>query len=268
MSAKVCYITAIYGSYEICTKVHAEQTVKADFICFTNNKNLVANNWIVDYTPYHILYKSEIDDNNYNNSLTNNTHNFNVAKYYKQQFYRIPRLKQYDIIIWLDGTIEIYNSEATAILAKKMESEKIITFEHKFCYGRLECEMQLSLEQPDKYTSTFWLGQSQPIQDVNKQYQDYLQDGYDEDYFKRQDPTRIHLGVYVTCVLAFHNNEETRNFLDYWYLQTLKYTTNDQIGFPYVAQKLNIIPRALPDADIKGDYVTSDIHRKWYHGLP
>lgn len=38
-----------------------------------------------------------------------------------------------------------------------------------------------------------------------------------------------------------------------WYLQTLKYTTQDQIGFSYVYQKTKIIPFTLPNNEIYGD---------------
>jgi hypothetical protein len=266
MSAKVCYITAIYGNYEVCTKIYPEQTMKADFICFTNNKDLINNNWILDYTPYHFLYKSDIDDDLYVNSLSNNIHNNNIAKYYKQQFYKIPRLKNYDIIIWLDGSMEIYNPDATAILFKKMESKKMIAFEHFTCYGLLSNEVIESAKM-SRYTEHVYLGQIQPIQDIIKQYQDYLQEGYDEEYFKRIDPNRQHLGVYAVGIIGFQNNDEdVRKFLDLWYLQTLKYTLSDQIGFSYTAQKLNMVPYPLPDEDISGNFITSTFHMRRYHG--
>jgi hypothetical protein len=59
------------------------------------------------------------------------------------------------------------------------------------------------------------------------------------------------MGVWATCFVAFLNkDEDVKNFLDLWYLQTLKYTTQDQIGFPYVCQKTNIIPFTLPNNEI------------------
>jgi hypothetical protein len=38
-----------------------------------------------------------------------------------------------------------------------------------------------------------------------------------------------------------------------WYLQTLKYTTQEQIGFSYVCQKTNLIPFTLLNNEIYGD---------------
>lgn len=266
MSAKLCYITAIYGDYEKSAKWYPEQTVKADFICFTDKKDIINNDWILDYTPYHLTHKSELDDDQYVNSLSNNMHDCNVAKYYKQQFYRIPRLKQYDIIVWLDGSVQIYNPRGTEIILKKMTTEKMICFEHHFMYGSLKNEV-LESSKMERYNTTMLYGKPQPPQNILKQYQDYLEDGYDEEYFKRYAPNREHMGVYVTCMVAFRNDdEEIKEFLDLWYLQTLNHTMADQIGFSYAAQKLNLIPHALPDDDIKGNYLVSDFHTKCIHG--
>ena len=50
-------------------------------------------------------------------------------------------------------------------------------------------------------------------------------------------------GVWVTCFVAFlQKDKDVKNFLEMWYLQTLKHTTQDQVGFPYVCQKTNMIP--------------------------
>ena len=115
--AKICFITAIFGSYEASCKKFKHQTIDTDFICFTDNKNIISNGWTINTTPYHLLNKSSLDNDTFVNSLCNNKHTFNVAKYYKQAFSNIPILKKYDIIVWLDGTIEItYDKTSEYIL--------------------------------------------------------------------------------------------------------------------------------------------------------
>ena len=52
--AKICFISAIYGSYEKSCKKFVNQTIETDFICFTDNNNLISNGWIIDTTPYHL----------------------------------------------------------------------------------------------------------------------------------------------------------------------------------------------------------------------
>ena len=59
---KICFITAIFGSYEKTCKRFVEQTVPTDFICFTEDLNIVSNGWIIDSTPYHLVNPSPLDN--------------------------------------------------------------------------------------------------------------------------------------------------------------------------------------------------------------
>jgi hypothetical protein len=129
MDTKICFITAIYKNYEKTCKPFIKQTVKTDFICFTDNPEMESNGWILDARPYHYMFLHPVYENmhRYGNSLKNNNHSFNIAKYYKQAFQTIPRLKEYDIIVWVDGTIEITNPKTSEWLIEKMKTEKIIT---------------------------------------------------------------------------------------------------------------------------------------------
>jgi len=251
--SKICFITAIYGDYESSCKKFTQQTIDTDFICFTNNEKIINNGWIIDTTPYHILNVNKIDDNTYINSICNNKHTFNIAKYYKQSFSNIPRLDDYDVIVWLDGTIEIIYDKTSEYILNNIYKEKVIGWNHERRYGFLSREVKES--NFERYTSTYWFNQSQPYQDVNKQYQSYLDDGYNDTFFKNINSHTPHMGVWITCFVAFlHKDKDVKRFLDLWYLQTLKYTTQDQIGFSYVCQKTNIIPFTLPNKEVFGDY--------------
>lgn len=264
---RICYITAIYGNYEGICKEYKEQTIKSDFICFTDNKYILSNGWEIDTTPYHEINKSEIDNNEFINSLSNNKHTFNIAKYYKQSFYCIPRLKKYEVVIWLDGTIEIISEYVSEYILSNIKLYKIITWNHEYRMGMLYNEVVASNFY--RYTSTRWNNQEQPYQDIYRQYDEYRRDGYDEMYFKRINSDNLHFGVWLTCFIAFLNNDpEVINFLELWYLQTLKYTTQDQIGFSYVCQKTKLIPYTLPDKIIKGEnpHFSTMFYKKHNHG--
>ena len=257
MPSKICFITAIYGNYEASCKQFVKQTVETDFICFTDNKNIISNGWIIDTTTYHLNNKSELDNDTFTNSMCITSHTFNIAKYYKQSFQSIPILQQYDAIVWLDGTIEIIYDKTSEYLLNNIYKEKIIGWHHEKRNGVLGEEVKDS--NFFRYTSTFWNGQSQPYQDVNKQYQDYLDDGYNDLFFKNIDSHTPHFGVWITCFVAFLNKDnDVKQFLDLWYLQTLKYTTQDQIGFPYVCQKTKLIPYTLPNEQVTGNHPHSN----------
>jgi hypothetical protein len=264
--AKVCFITAIYGDYEKSCKPFVKQTVLSDFICFTDNVNLVQNGWILDTVPYHIKNPSPIDTGVYVNSIKNNKHTFNVSKYYKQAFQNIPRLKNYDVVIWLDGTIEIINSRVSEYILSVVYKHHMIGWNHEKRFGILKDEMIAS--KFEKYNDTIWNNQLQPYQDVEAQYDAYVKDGYNDEFFKKQLSHTPHLGVWVTCFVAFLNNESVSSFLDAWYLQTLKYSTQDQIGFPYVVQMTGLVPFTLPNNDVKGElpHTHTEFYIKHPHG--
>jgi hypothetical protein len=269
--AKICFITAIYGNYESSCKKFIPQQIPADFICFTDNPNIVSNGWNIDTTPYHILNKSPLDDDSYTNSLKNNKHTFNIAKYYKQAFQTIPILKKYEVVVWLDGTVEITHQQTSRFIMNNIYKHKIIGWNHEWRWGYLINEVKVS-ETDKRYNSTFWNNQEQPRQDVWAQYEDYIKDGYDERYFDKlfiKDYSKLHHGVWITCFVAFLNKDpEVTDFLNLWYLQTLKYTTQDQVGFPYVCQKLNLIPMTLPNSEITGrqPHVETLFYKKHSHG--
>ncbi len=252
-SPKICFITAIYGNYELTCKRFVTQTVDTDFICFTDNVDILKNGWTIDTTPYHLINRSPLDKDEYINSISNNKHTFNIAKYYKQSFNCIPILNKYEVIVWLDGTIEITFDRTSEYILEHIYKEKIIGWHHEFQYGILESEVKASIISK-RYTTTILNGQSQPYQDVEKQYAAYLEEGYNDEYFKNLNSHTKHMGVWITCFIAFlKNDDKVKEFLDLWYLQTLKYTTQDQVGFPYVCQKTHLVPFTLPNNEIFGD---------------
>jgi hypothetical protein len=247
----ICFITAIYGGYEKSCKPFVKQTIETDFICFTDD-DLISNGWTIDKTPYHLTNKSHLDNDTFINSLCNNKHTFNIAKYYKQSFSSIPILKKYDVIVWLDGTVEIIYDKTSEYITNHIYREKMIGWHHEMRNGILSNEVCASTDV--RYKSTYWNNQSQPYQDVMYQYECYLKDGYNYLYWKNLQSHTPHMGVWCTCFVAFLNkDEEVKDFLDQWYLQTLKYTTQDQVGFSYVCQKINRIPFTLPNHEIQGD---------------
>lgn len=268
--SKICFITAIYGTYEKTCKKFVKQTIDTDFICFTDNNNIISNEWTIDTTPYHLINKSNVDNDTFINSICNNKHTFNITKYYKQSFSNIPILHKYDIIVWLDGSIEIIYNKISEYILNNIYKQKIIGWHHEKRNGILKGEIEASI-RCGRYTTTKLNGKSQPYQDVNNQYKCYLNDGYnDVDFFKNLNSHNPHLGVWITCFVAFlQKDKHVKNFLDMWYLQTLKYTTQDQIGFPYVCQKTNIIPFTLPNNEVSGDgpHTKTMFYIKHPHGI-
>mmetsp|Transcript_30303 Transcript_30303/g.43333 ORF Transcript_30303/g.43333 Transcript_30303/m.43333 type:complete len:304 (+) Transcript_30303:72-983(+) len=255
----IAFITAIYGTYELSTKsCGCRQNIKTDFICFTNEKSLKNKyGWILDFNPYHTLNPSVLDTGNQLNSLKKNKHYFNIAKYYKQAFHNIPRLKNYDIVVWMDGTLQMKDSNCgmSEWLKRHVSEYKIVGWSHPLRNGSLYAEVADS--NFDKYNSPIWRDQAQPIQNVSAQYEAYVKEGYNDNYWntvrKHVKNTSPEFGVWLTNFVAFDNkNEQVRHFLDLWYQQTLDFSTQDQVSFAYVVQKTGLTPYTLPDKTITG----------------
>ncbi len=265
---KIAFITAIYGNYETTCKEFAKQTIPTDFICFTDNPNIQANGWTINTTPYHLTHRASFDDGTLLNSNENNKHTFTLAKYYKQGFQNIPILKNYDVVVWLDGTLQIKNPMMSEYVYEKTLTNKISIFEHHWRSGSLKAEMEDSLTvNCGRYNVTNWNNQDQPYQDVEKQYELYLEDGYTEDYFKQLVPDRQHIGVWVTCFVSFANKDpEVSEFLDTWYKQTLEVCNQEQISFTYSCYKTKILPYTFPDNNISGTFDMNGFYEKLSHG--
>ena len=163
---KVAFITAIYGGYDAVCKPFAKQTVDTDFICFTDDSNIENNGWIIDINPYHDTHPSPIDTGYYNR------HTFNIAKYYKQAWNNIPRLKDYDVVIWLDGSIEIISSDVSEYMLELCSKYNIVSWQHEMRAGKLIWEANACYLP--RYMDRSYLDQSQPYQDIIAQYLNHL----------------------------------------------------------------------------------------------
>jgi len=159
---KVAFITAIYGGYEKTCKAFVPQNIPCDFICFTDNPEIEANGWTLDTNPYHFTHPSPIDTGVYLNSLSNNKHTRNISKYYKLSFYNIPRLADYDLIIWIDGTIQLTHENCASYFLETLKDEPIALWEHEGRGGWMRNEVRAAFQMP-RFASTFWLDQPQPF---------------------------------------------------------------------------------------------------------
>lgn len=246
----LAFITAIFGTYEAAPWPFAPQN--ADFICFTDREdfNRSVNGWIIDTTPYHLDPRLRpLDHGGHVNSATRNNHPFYHAKFYKQCFHRIPRLQHYKIIVWIDASVEITQPVAASYLAQlfhEHDGVTVATWDHPTRRGGLATEAAVSMRYK-KYAETAWLGHSQPYQDVDAQFQAYRAMGYSDAHWHRVagrgNEDVSHSGVWMTCFVAFDfRSERTRQLLDLWYLQTLKYSTQDQVSFPFACWLLGVTP--------------------------
>lgn len=80
-------------------------------------------------------------------------------------------------------------------------------------------------------------------------------------------PKHHHI-VRNTAFLALNMlREDTHLFMEKWWWQNLRYTTQDQLSFIFLAWALNVDPYGLPDATITGDFLKNDLYTKLDHHM-
>lgn len=245
MSRTLYFITAVFGAYEKTLKPVVRQIVPPDwnikFVCFADTSSTVKNNgpWEIDREECHLRLGNR--DACLRNSFINNTHSFNAAKFYKQQFHRISRLSDATIVVWIDATVEISSQLAAKTVIDTLSPGDSVaaTWKHGI---RSNVGDEVGASHFDRYTSRQWFGQEQPYQNVDKQWEDYQIEGFPDSN-----------GLYCTCFIGVDlTHPKSRLFLDEWYMQTLMHTTQDQISLPYVEWKTNVRIHAYPDQHAHG----------------
>lgn len=232
MYALVAIITAIYDASITECLPFVKQTIPTDFICFTNNTNIIRNDWKIDNISYHNNISSD--------------HKV-IHKYYKMMTRDIIVLRKYAAIIWIENNVEIINRNISKYVLKKLRNNPIISWHHSAHYGVLHREADVS-HKLLKYSY-----------DIRKQYQDYVNNGYHDIFFKGLCHPSSHFGVWFTSFVAYNNKDcRIHNFLKAWFQEIITYGTNDMISFSYVCYKNNILPYTLPDNNIIGEPNTSN----------
>ena len=59
---KICFITAISGAYEKSCKTFVKQTIDTDFICYTDNNNIINGTTNPVYIEFQKEYSDLIND--------------------------------------------------------------------------------------------------------------------------------------------------------------------------------------------------------------
>ena len=272
---RVCAVTAILGSYESTLKQPAmPQTYeKWRLFAFTDRYDLDAGDWTVINTRATPLQSQETcaEAEGAINSPCENTNPMILGKYFKTQFHRIEIVqKSCDIVCWVDATVEIISTQFFFFLANKANRDQnILVFEHAR-NGLISAEVQASLGI-GRYDTTFAYGSPQRFQNVSRQYEHYLEEGFVEKWFvvdqNVDNVTSEEYGLWVTNFVSFDIRlAESKKFLDTWWYENLWHSSQDQVSFPYVAWKLHLMPHNLPDEEITGSWMQNSLFTKHDHG--
>ena len=169
------------------------------------------------------------------------------------QFHRIPKLKKYDYILWVDSSFSISQNITVELLIDllRQNSAPMIAYRHP---GLKSIREEGRVAASDgRWSSTMLWGIEQPFQNITKQVNDYYNSGYTDKYFG------VHWASGIFLIDMHH--PKTEKFLDEFYLQTLKYTTECQISMPYAAWKTDFHPGLI----VPGTVYRNPYFKHWGH---
>lgn len=270
---KACGLSVMFGSYEKTAKEPKPGlNPAAPLFLFTDRNDLLNNSPSSSWTPVAVNPELWEEDcarfKGERNNPCNNTNPFNLGKFFKTQFYRLPALREAgcNVVIWFDGSIQLHNETFMTQMESRAErGQNFVTYEHDYRRKGL-IKNEAAASNVPKYSSSYRFGAPQPPQPVLEQYDHYLATGFTEKWFG--DGFRNEYGMYVTCMVMFDLRQPiTKKFLDCWWEEIVKWTTQDQISFPYCAWKLGVIVHALPDAWAKGTSKKNVYYTKMKHGV-
>lgn len=197
---KKAIITAIFGNYDT-LKTPSVMTKGWDYICLTD-RNLVSDKWQVVSAPAR-----------FNDPSKN-------ARYYK-----IMPLLDRDIIIWVDGSIQI-NCDLDNFVSKYYKDDiTIMDHPHRGCvYEEAQACIDREKDDPDI---------------IKKQIEKYRKENYPENN-----------GMIASGIFIRNNKQRVKELLYDWSEQVTNYSKRDQISFNYVAEKhpevrINLIPFSI-----------------------
>lgn len=277
LEPKVCVISVLLGNYEKSAKEPSPPLDPSRPLFFiTDREDLLNSKESSQWKPIRVdpsLWKDDcLRFQGARNNPCDNINPFNLGKFYKTQFHRVPELtaEGCNVVVWLDGSIQLTNATFMKDMASRADRGQnlVVYAHHESREGRIDKEVGESIVFR-KYTSNKFAGHPQPVQPVMEQYQHYLAQGFKERWFDGNgDQHRRSYGMYVTCMVMFDLRQPvTQKFLDCWWEESVRWTTQDQVSFPYCAWKLGLHVHALPDAEISGDSDKNPYFEKLKHGL-
>jgi hypothetical protein len=230
---KIAVITSIYGNYD---KIKDQKNVLnrnlVDWYCFTDNNNIKSNYWNIINTPYHIIDTKNNEKivnfkNYYKNINDKKIYNMMCAKYYKSQMHKIDILKKYKYYIWIDGSIFLRDNFIKNIIIILNKNYNLINFKHS-SRNNIKNETKVSILL-NKYKS----------QNILEQYNIYIKNNFPDN-----------IGLFEKTIFVRKNNLKINDLFDLWWEHNLKYSYQDQISYPYVLWKKNIIPDYIIEENV------------------
>jgi len=228
---KIAVYTTIFGGYSRLMEPEY-QKLSADFFCITDDimkidieEKIGASAWKmiqVDYPRKDLAPRLR-------------------AKFFKLFPWECPELRSYDIVIFVDGSIEIINGDFVQHCIDYLSGSDMLLYRHpvRNCiYKEVDASRPLV-----KYSS----------ENLDLQAATYMAIGHPEN-----------AGLYACGIMVRRMTSNVRGLMASWWWEIIKYTYQDQISFPVVCRLHRFTPAVFPENQSKNEFFK--IH--WHDDKP
>lgn len=193
----VCY-TCITGGYDV-LKPLSYQHQSIDLVCFTDNKNINSNGWILKDIPSDLKQLSKVKQQR-------------ILKIHPQKY-----LSEYDISLWIDGNFVI-NCDIEKDFLPKYDLNRFSLYTNK--HPLRDCIYDEEIE-------------------CIKRKKDISQNTHPQIERYKQEKMPSHVGLAETnLMLRDHHDPKCEEVMKLWESEVLKGSHRDQLSFDYACWKL------------------------------
>ena len=129
---------------------------------------------------------------------------FFKAKFYKTKWHKVGLFDQYEIVIWMDATLQLKPLHPFDIGALEFD---IGAFNHQ---GRDTIIREVEMSNDRRYAA-YQRGMASQIARYS----------------------RLENVLFITCFIAMKNNGRVHKVMDRWFDEIMAYSPQDQVSFPY-----------------------------------
>ena len=213
---KICVYTCITGDYDNLQEL--QEIEKMDYYCFTNNYNIKSNTWKVIY----------IEDSKLSN--------IQLAR--KIKILGHPIVNEYDIAVWIDGSIRFDRSIIEFITEYLREEDVFSAFKHSSRNNiKEECYECIRMRKETK-------------NNIRRILSFYEKENYDF------NNGLIESGVYIKRP----KNEKVIETMNLWFQMILKYSHRDQLSFNYCISKTKMPVHWINLKIFDNDWFSCNLH--------
>jgi len=168
--------------------------------------------------------------------------------------YRIPKMfgwemfPDYDIYIWLDGSMSLPRTDSCQWFLDKLGDADIACFKHPW---------RKNIEEEVNH-----------IEEYLQKGNDYITSRYKNGLHKEQfaeikkDTEYKDDRLYASTSFIYRNNTQMRKTMRLWWFYQSRYFTCDQVVLPYVLDKERVKVNMIEDNLFKSEYISLVSHHK------